>query len=215
MARQWPQVVYKEEGMREGMQIEDSNIPVEDKVRLLDALSETGLKTIVVGSFVSPKWTPQMTRIDEVVSKFHPKPGVKYTALAVNARGVERAREYSPPLTIERGPLAPTQLPCLRRIHPAQLQPQPDAGDGALAPDCGPSPRAKRYRGGHRHQCQLGLQLPGRLPRGCPHALSGAPTPDVGRSWNQGGQRGHGRPHELVPPGQGGRVAGAGQGTMA
>ena len=104
MARQWPQVVYKEEGMREGMQIEDSNIPVEDKVRLLDALSETGLKTIVVGSFVSPKWTPQMTRIDEVVSKFHPKPGVKYTALAVNARGVERAREYSPPLTIERDP---------------------------------------------------------------------------------------------------------------
>ena len=58
MARQWPQVVYKEEGMREGMQIEDSNIAVEDKVRLLDALSETGLKTIVVGSFVSPKWTP-------------------------------------------------------------------------------------------------------------------------------------------------------------
>ena len=104
MARQWPQVVYKEEGMREGMQIEDSNITVEDKVRLLDALSETGLKTIVVGSFVSPKWTPQMTRIDEVVSKFHPKPGVKYTALAVNARGVERAREYSPPLTIERDP---------------------------------------------------------------------------------------------------------------
>ena len=104
MARQWPQVVYKEEGMREGMQIEDSNIAVEDKVRLLDALSETGLKTIVVGSFVSPKWTPQMTRIDEVVSKFHPKPGVKYTALAVNARGVERAREYSPPLTIERDP---------------------------------------------------------------------------------------------------------------
>ena len=90
--------------MREGMQIEDANIPVEDKVRLLDALSETGLKTIVVGSFVSPKWTPQMTRIDEVVSKFHPKPGVKYTALAVNARGVERAKEYSPPLTIERDP---------------------------------------------------------------------------------------------------------------
>ena len=98
----WPKVNYKEEGMREGMQIEDANISVEDKVRLLDALSETGLKHIVVGSFVSPKWTPQMARIDEVVSAFHPKPGVIYSALALNERGVERAKQYSPPLTIEQ-----------------------------------------------------------------------------------------------------------------
>ena len=53
----WPKVKYKEEGMREGMQIEDAQISVKDKVELLDALSETGLQTIVVGSFVSPKWT--------------------------------------------------------------------------------------------------------------------------------------------------------------
>ena len=98
----WPIVKYKEEGMREGMQIEDAQISVDDKVRLLDALSETGLKTIVVGSFVSPKWTPQMERIDEIVTKFTPKPGVTYTALALNSRGVERAKTYSPPLTIER-----------------------------------------------------------------------------------------------------------------
>ena len=98
----WPKVNYKEEGLREGMQIEDSQISVDDKVELLDALSETGLKHIVVGSFVSPKWTPQMERIDEIVTKFTPKPGVTYTALALNSRGVERARAYSPPLTIER-----------------------------------------------------------------------------------------------------------------
>ncbi|MEC8858178.1 MAG: citramalate synthase [Chloroflexota bacterium] len=98
----WPKVKYKEEGMREGMQIEDQNISVEDKVELLDMLSETGLQQIVVGSFVSPKWTPQMERIDEIVTKFKPKPGVTYTALALNSRGVERARAYSPPLTIER-----------------------------------------------------------------------------------------------------------------
>ena len=89
----WPTIVYKEEGMREGMQIENSNISVDDKVQLLDALSETGLKQIVVGSFVSPKWTPQMERIDEIVTKFTPKAGVTYTALALNPRGVERARE--------------------------------------------------------------------------------------------------------------------------
>ena len=98
----WPKVNYKEEGMREGMQIEDANISVDDKVELLDALSETGLKQIVIGSFVSPKWTPQMERIDEIVTKFNPNPNVTYTALALNSRGVERAKAYSPPLTIER-----------------------------------------------------------------------------------------------------------------
>ena len=98
----WPKVRYKEEGMREGMQIEDQNISVDDKVELLDMLSETGLQQIVVGSFVSPKWTPQMERIDEIVPKFTPKPGVTSTAVALNSRGVERARAYSPPLTIER-----------------------------------------------------------------------------------------------------------------
>ena len=98
----WPKVNYKEEGMREGMQIEDAEISIDDKIELLDALSETGLKQIVVGSFVSPKWTPQMERIDEIVTRFTPKPGVTYTALALNSRGVERAKAYSPPLTIER-----------------------------------------------------------------------------------------------------------------
>ena len=98
----WPKVNYKEEGMREGMQIEDANISVDDKIELLDALSETGLKQIVIGSFVSPKWTPQMERIDEIVSRFNVNPDVTYTALALNSRGVERAKAYSPPLTIER-----------------------------------------------------------------------------------------------------------------
>ena len=103
--RQWPKIEYKEECMREGMQIEDVNIPVEKKLRLLEAISETGLKNIVVGSFVSPKYTPQMACIDELVSRFRPTPGVTYTALVANARGEERARAYSPPLTLEREPV--------------------------------------------------------------------------------------------------------------
>ncbi len=98
----YPQIIITEEGMRDGLQIEDANIPVDKKVALLDALSETGLKRIVVGSFVSPKYTPQMKHIDEIMHKFHPKPGVTYLALALNAKGVERSQEYSPPLTIER-----------------------------------------------------------------------------------------------------------------
>ncbi|MGI8552577.1 MAG: citramalate synthase, partial [Dehalococcoidia bacterium] len=98
----YPTVNLIEEGMREGMQIESAEIPVEGKIRLIDALSETGLKQIVVGSFVSPKYTPQMARIDEIVAGFHPKPGVKYTALLVNQKAIERALQHSPPLTIDR-----------------------------------------------------------------------------------------------------------------
>lgn len=98
----WPTIQYTEESMREGMQIESAAISVDDKVRLLDALSDTGLKRIVVGSFVSPKYTPQMARIDDLLARFTPRAGVTYTALALNQRGVERAMQYSPPLTIER-----------------------------------------------------------------------------------------------------------------
>lgn len=91
-----PRVALIEEGMREGLQIEDSGIGVQDKVRLLDALSGTGLRNIVVGSFVSPKWTPQMAGIDELVRSFRPVEGVAYTALALNQRGVERRAAYLP-----------------------------------------------------------------------------------------------------------------------
>ena len=94
-----PGVILTEEGMREGLQIEDAAIPVADKVRLLDALSATGLRKIVVGSFVSPRWTPQMAGIDELVTSFAPQPEVTYTALALNARGVERRAGHVPPLS--------------------------------------------------------------------------------------------------------------------
>jgi hydroxymethylglutaryl-CoA lyase len=105
MAGRYPTIVYTEEGMREGMQIEDAKIPLEAKVALLDALSETGLKRIVVGSFVSPKYTPQMARMDELMKMFRPKPGVTYLALALNEKGVERAKQYAPPLTMEKDKL--------------------------------------------------------------------------------------------------------------
>jgi len=94
-------IIYTDETLREGMQIEDAKIPVKDKIALLDALSETGLKRIMVGSFVSPKYTPQMAHIEEIVMGFKPKPGVTYIGLALNPRGVERAREFSPPLSME------------------------------------------------------------------------------------------------------------------
>jgi hydroxymethylglutaryl-CoA lyase len=97
--RKYPRVTLVEEGMREGFQIESADIPVEGKLRLLDALSKTGLRNIVVGSFVSPKWTPQMAHVDELVGRMTPAPGVRYTALALNDRGRERMAEHMPPLS--------------------------------------------------------------------------------------------------------------------
>jgi hydroxymethylglutaryl-CoA lyase len=99
----YPRVEHSEESMRDGMQIEDRNIPVRDKIRLLDALSETGLTEIAVGSFVSPKWTPQMARIEEVLRGFHPRPGVRYTVATFNERGREQARAFTPPLSEGHG----------------------------------------------------------------------------------------------------------------
>lgn len=95
----YPTILLTEEGMRDGLQIESRDISVQDKIRLLDALSETGLKEIAVGSFVSPRWTPQMACVDELILGFHPKPGIRYTYTALNDRGVERARAFTPPLS--------------------------------------------------------------------------------------------------------------------
>ena len=93
-----PSVEIIEEGMREGMQIESAGISVAAKVELLDALSATGLRHIVVGSFVSPRWVPQMAAIEEILVKFRPNPDVIYTALALNAKGAQRRAAFVPPL---------------------------------------------------------------------------------------------------------------------
>ena len=68
----YPSIRHGEECMRDGMQIESRTIPVADKIRLIDALSETGLKEIAVGSFASPKWAPQMAQVEDVIRGFHP-----------------------------------------------------------------------------------------------------------------------------------------------
>jgi hydroxymethylglutaryl-CoA lyase len=107
----YPAVHITEECLREGMQIESVDITVADKVRLLDALSRTGLKSIMVGSFVSPRYTPQMAQIDELVRGFTPVEGVTYTALALNQKGRERAAEHMPPLSrADRPPMLFTHL---------------------------------------------------------------------------------------------------------
>lgn len=80
-----------EVGPRDGLQNEAQPISVADKVRLVDALSAAGLSYIEVGSFVSPKWVPQMAGSAEVFAQIQRRPGVTYGALAPNLRGFEDA----------------------------------------------------------------------------------------------------------------------------
>lgn len=80
-----------EVGPRDGLQNEAQPISVADKVRLVDALSAASLSYIEVGSFVSPKWVPQMAGSAEVFAQIQRRPGVTYGALAPNLRGFEDA----------------------------------------------------------------------------------------------------------------------------
>ncbi|MCY3981643.1 MAG: hydroxymethylglutaryl-CoA lyase [Alphaproteobacteria bacterium] len=84
-------VSISEEGPREGFQIEPDPIPTVRKIELIDALSETGLKRIQVASFVSPKRVPGWADADEVVEGFRRVPGVAYSVLWLNERGLDRA----------------------------------------------------------------------------------------------------------------------------
>lgn len=80
-----------EVGPRDGLQNEAQPISVADKVQLVDALGAAGLSYIEVGSFVSPKWVPQMAGSAEVFAQIQRKPGVTYGALTPNLRGFEDA----------------------------------------------------------------------------------------------------------------------------
>ena len=84
-------VRINEEGPREGFQFEKGPIPTARKIELIDSLSKTGLKQIQTVSFVPPKNVPGMADADEVVKGFTRAPGVSYTGLWLNDKGLERA----------------------------------------------------------------------------------------------------------------------------
>jgi hydroxymethylglutaryl-CoA lyase len=83
-------VSIREVAPRDGLQNEEP-IPTDAKVRLIDALSGTGVKRIEAVSFVHPKAIPQMADADEVWSQVRRNPDVRYSALIPNTRGAQRA----------------------------------------------------------------------------------------------------------------------------
>jgi hydroxymethylglutaryl-CoA lyase len=93
-------VEVHEEGPREGFQIEPGPIATVDKVRLIEALAETGLGHIQVCSFVNPGLVPGWADAETVVEGFKTKPGIDYTALWFNASGLDRALKFRDKLAI-------------------------------------------------------------------------------------------------------------------
>ncbi|GAB3655245.1 hydroxymethylglutaryl-CoA lyase [Glycomyces tarimensis] len=83
-------VSIREVAPRDGLQNEPP-VATEDKIRLVDALSRTGLARIEAVSFVHPKAVPQMADAAEVWAAVEKHPGIHYSALAPNLKGVERA----------------------------------------------------------------------------------------------------------------------------
>jgi hydroxymethylglutaryl-CoA lyase len=84
-------VTIVEVGPRDGLQNEAEFAPTEQKIKLIELLSETGLERIEITSFVHPKAIPQLQDSEEVVKRIKNKPGVVYSTLIPNEKGLERA----------------------------------------------------------------------------------------------------------------------------
>lgn len=80
-----------EVGPRDGLQNEKQPIDVAVKIKLVEMLADAGLTSIETGSFVNPKWVPQMAGSEEVFAGLKRRPGVVYSALTPNLKGFERA----------------------------------------------------------------------------------------------------------------------------
>jgi hydroxymethylglutaryl-CoA lyase len=81
----------REVGPRDGLQDVAKLIATDDKVRLIDALSATGVSEINATSCVSPKWVPQLADAEEVMRRIARRPGVRYGVTVPNEQGLERA----------------------------------------------------------------------------------------------------------------------------
>ena len=89
-----------EEGPREGFQIEPGPIPTADKIKLIEALAETGLHHVQACSFVNTRLVPGWADAEAVVEGFNAKPGIQYTGLYFNGNGMDRALAFKDKLSL-------------------------------------------------------------------------------------------------------------------
>ncbi|MGD0879716.1 MAG: hydroxymethylglutaryl-CoA lyase [Anaerolineales bacterium] len=85
-------VFIHEVGPRDGLQVEEKTVPLEEKIRWIDGICPSGIDIIQLGSFVNPAKVPQMTDTDALFRHFtgkHPA-GVLFSGLVLNEKGLER-----------------------------------------------------------------------------------------------------------------------------
>jgi hydroxymethylglutaryl-CoA lyase len=88
----WPdRVTLCEVGLRDGLQNEDKILSVDEKMKLLDSIIDSGFTVIEAGSFFSPKAVPQMADTDDLAFRIKPRDGVEFRYITSNIKGVERA----------------------------------------------------------------------------------------------------------------------------
>lgn len=116
-----PSVLIREQGPVDGFQNEKGHIPTEKKIALIEALSHAGFRVIATISLVSPKWLPHMADALEVWKGLRKRPGVEYTALIPNEKGLERALQCE---GLKRGyvPLSASEAQNMRNLNKSIAQ---------------------------------------------------------------------------------------------
>ncbi len=84
-------VTVYEVGLRDGLQNEAAFVPTKHKMKLVEMLVDAGLRRLELTSFVSPRWIPQLADHATVASEAERRPGVRYSALVPNHRGLQGA----------------------------------------------------------------------------------------------------------------------------
>ena len=84
-----------EVGPRDGLQNENIPLDTHEKISFINLLSETGLKFIESGAFVSPKWVPAMADSNIVLTKIKRKEDIMYPVLTPNIKGLDDALKYN------------------------------------------------------------------------------------------------------------------------
>lgn len=95
MAQLPPRVTVYEVGPRDGLQNEARQVPTPEKLTLIRALADAGLSRIEATSFVSPRWIPQLGDAEAVASGLPAHPGLVYSALVPNPKGLDRALAHA------------------------------------------------------------------------------------------------------------------------
>ena len=85
------EIILEDQTIRDGLQNEARIFTLEEKIKIIDMLIQAGTPRIQVGSFVHPKRVPQMADTDELIKTLGERPGVVFTGLILNDRGLDRA----------------------------------------------------------------------------------------------------------------------------